>query len=74
MVRLPILIDKVEGISKNASIILQKMPRNKELSRMEIEKISGFDKYKTLRELEELMSEGLVKKVGRGRATKYIKI
>ena len=74
MVRLPILIDKVEGISKNASIILQKIPQNKELSRMEIEKITGFDKYKTLRELEELMSEGLVKKVGRGRGTKYIKL
>ncbi|WP_200813099.1 RNA-binding domain-containing protein [Helcococcus massiliensis] len=74
IVRLPILIDKVEGISKNASIILQKMPRNKEISRLEIEKISGFDKYKTLRELEELMSEELVKKVGLGRGTKYIKI
>ncbi|MGF3226082.1 ATP-binding protein [Facklamia sp. P12932] len=74
MIRLPIMTDQIQGLSESASVLLQRMPINKELSRLEIEKITGFDKYKSLRALDHLMEENLVRKVGQGRATKYIKL
>ena len=74
IIRLPVLVEQIQGLSESASIILKRMPKNKELSRLEIENITEFDKYKTLRALDHLMEENLVIKVGQGRGTKYIKI
>lgn len=73
-VRLPVLIDEIQGLSENASVVLKAISNKQELSRLEIEKITGFDKSKSLRALEQLMEENLVKKVGQGRGTKYIKV
>ena len=73
-VRLPVLIDEIQGLSENASVVLKAISNKHELSRLEIEKITGFDKSKSLRALEQLMEENLVKKVGQGRGTKYIKV
>ncbi|MDI9497960.1 MAG: ATP-binding protein, partial [Bacillota bacterium] len=73
-VRLPVLIDEIQGLSENASVVLQVMPNKEELSRLEIEKLTGFDKNKSIRALNQLMEENLVKKVGYGRGTKYIKV
>lgn len=73
-VRLPVLIDEIQGLSENASVVLKAMPNKEELSRLEIEKLTGFDKNKSIRALNQLMEENLVKKVGSGRGSKYIKI
>ncbi|MGI6578770.1 MAG: hypothetical protein ACOX3H_00770 [Saccharofermentanales bacterium] len=62
------------GLSENASVVLKAMPDKQELSRLEIEKLTGFDKHKSIRALNQLTEENLVKKVGQGRGTKYIKI
>lgn len=74
MVRLPLLTDSILGLSETSSLVFNVMPDKQEVSRSEIEKLSGFDKSKTLRALEELIEENLVRKVGKGRGTKYIKI
>lgn len=73
-VRLPVLIDEIQGLSENASIVLKAMPSKEELSRLEIEKLTGFDKNKSIRAINQLIEENLIKKVGRGRGSKYIKI
>lgn len=61
-VRLPVLIDEIQGLSENASVVLKTMPNKEELSRLEIEKLTGFDKNKSIRALNQLMEENLVKK------------
>ncbi|CAM4243362.1 Uncharacterised protein [Taylorella equigenitalis ATCC 35865] len=49
------------------------MPKSVEMSRDAIEKITGFDKSKVLRGLEQLIADNLVSRVGRGRGVRYIK-
>lgn len=73
-INLPILTKEVEGLNENSLIILSHMTKGQALSRLEIDKISNFDKSKTLRALELLIKEGLILKKGKGRGTKYIKI
>ncbi|WDU53969.1 ATP-binding protein [Taylorella equigenitalis] len=72
-VRLPVLIDDMDDLSKNSSIIYQKMPKSVEMSKDAIEKITGFDKSKVLRGLEQLIADNLVSRVGRGIGVRYIK-
>ncbi|CCG19246.1 putative transcriptional regulator [Taylorella asinigenitalis 14/45] len=72
-VRLPILIDEMDDLNKNSSYIYQIMPRSVELSRGDIEKLTGLDKSKVLRGLERLIEDDLVARVGRGRGVRYFK-
>lgn len=74
VVKLPIALETIEGLSENASLVLQKMSKKREFTRADIENITGLDKYKSLRALEKLMDEDLVRKIGQGRATKYLKM
>lgn len=73
MVSLPLIINEVKGLNANASLVLNSM-NSKSLSRLEIEELTGLDKTKTLRSLEQLIEENLVKRIGQGRGTKYLKL
>lgn len=70
---LPLMVEKIEGLSAAASELLQALPANTALSRKEIETLGGFDKSKTLRLLDELLSGNCVQRSGKGRGTRYRK-
>lgn len=70
-VRLPIFVEQIEDLSENASILLKAMRGKEDLSRLEIDELTGFEKSKSLRILDELINENIVRKVGSGRGTKY---
>ena len=44
---------------------------NELLSRIELEELTGFNKDKVIRHLNELRDNGVVEVVGNGRGTKY---
>lgn len=72
-VRLPVIMREIRGLSEDASGMFSMLPDAQELSRIDIEKLTGFEKSKTLRLLDELLDGKLVRKTGRGRGTKYVK-
>lgn len=54
-----------------SEMILRLLSEKGELSRVEIEESTGFKRTKVLNELQELMSKGKIKMVGKGPATAY---
>lgn len=73
MIDLPIIMQEISGLSKNSSYLLNFMKNDEPLTRLQLDKLSGFEKTKTLRALEELINESFIRKIGKGKGTKYIK-
>lgn len=70
---LPVFSDEIKDLNENARTLLEVMIRNKSMTRSELEKLTGFDKIKTLRAIDKLLRENLVVKQGKGKATMYIR-
>jgi len=51
--------------------VMQVMSKNILFSRAELEQMTGFDKAKLLRVLHNMLQQGTVQKIGKGRSTKY---
>lgn len=69
-VKLPILQTDPVDLSENEQKLYQLL-KDKELSSTELVRSSGFGKTKVLKLLNSLISAGYIKKVGKGRSTKY---
>lgn len=63
-VKLPAVMTELKGLSDNASRMFSLLPAHQAFSRSEIEELTGFDKNKSLRILDELMHNKLVYKTG----------
>lgn len=61
----------IDDISHDSRKIMNFLSGNKLLSRMELEELTGFNKDKVIRHLNELRNKGIVEVVGNGRGTKY---
>lgn len=69
---LPILKSiNMEDFSQEGQEILRILEKSDEKSRLELEKITGYNKTKTIRILNELREIGAIEVVGIGRGTKY---
>lgn len=73
-ITLPFAIGTLSGLTLDESVLLSKLSRTLLLSRKEIEHASGFNKDKTTRILNALVSRRLVEKTGAGRGTRYRKV
>lgn len=69
-VNLPV-ISKIDKLNEDQKIVYLSI-ENKEKASSEIAKETGFGKNKVLDIINNLMDNGYVKKVGRGRGTKYL--
>lgn len=61
----------IDDISHDSRKIMNILSGNELLSRMELEELTGFNKDKVIRHLNELRNKGVVEVVGNGRGTKY---
>ena len=69
---LPILKSiNMEDFSQEGQEILRILEKSDEKSRLELEEITGYNKTKTIRILNELRDNGAIEVVGIGRGTKY---
>lgn len=71
-VTLPVTqVISTENISIDARKIMNYLSDNNLLSRIELEELTGYNKDKVIRHLNELRDNGVVEVVGNGRGTKY---
>lgn len=61
----------IDDISIDSRKIMKYLSDNELLSRIELEELTGFNKDKVIRHLNELRDNGVVEVVGNGRGTKY---
>ena len=71
-VTLPVLAE-ASPLSEDERLVLSRMPRRQLMARAAIDRLTGFEKTKTIRILNSLESKGLVEAVGKARARKYAK-
>ena len=71
-VALPVLA-QTSPLSDDETLVLSKMPKHQLMARAAIDRLTGFEKTKTIRILNSLEEKGLVEAVGRARARKYAK-
>ena len=55
-------------------LVLSKMPGHQLVSRAAIDRLTGFEKTKTIRILNLLEAKGLIEAIGRARARKYARL
>lgn len=72
-IKLPI-ISKTNNLSKSEKLILDIIEKNNELSRIEIENLTQLNKSKIIRDLNNLIDLNIIRKIGVGKSTKYIKL
>ena len=70
-VTLPIIDTKVENLTGDEELVLDLFNKERRLSRMEIEKKSGFNKSKAIRLVNSLIDKSIMEKVGDGPSTEY---
>lgn len=68
---LPIIKNELSNLSKDESTIYELLKDGMERSRLELDQKSGFNKSKTLRNLNSLIDKNLIKKLGKGPETSY---
>lgn len=68
---LPIIRTDSLGLAKNEIEIYNLIKKEKELSRKELDKALGFDKWKTIRILNNLMKKNIIQNKGQGPGTIY---
>jgi ATP-dependent DNA helicase RecG len=68
---LPVIRNDHAGLVKDEVEVYNILKREKELSRKELDEALGFEKSKTIRTLNNLMSKNLIQKQGQGPGTSY---
>ena len=77
LIRVTLLVIKatlqptVKGLTADEERLLEQMQSYRSYTRNQLDVATGFDKNKTVRLLRYLQAEGLVRKVGQGRSTRY---
>ena len=72
-VTLPVL-EGASQLNDDELLILSNMPRHQLMSRAAIDRLTGFEKTKTIRILNSLETKGLIEAIGRARARKYARL
>ncbi len=71
---LPVIRKDSGVLTKEEQIVYELLINNKSLSRKEIEKLSSFNKAKTIRILNKLIEKNAIEVTGQGRSIKYRRI
>ena len=69
---LPVYAENASGLVEEETLIYTILQDNDSMSRVEIEKETGFERSKVLRSMTKLMNKGLVDRIGSGPSTAYI--
>ena len=69
---LPVYAENASGLVEEERLIYTVLQDNDSMSRVEIEKETGFERSKVLRSMTKLMNKGLVDRIGSGPSTAYI--
>lgn len=64
----------MNDLSNSERMLIDYIKKNKQVSRIEAEKILGLKKTYTVKVLNNMISKGIIKRVGKGRGTIYILI
>lgn len=68
---LPMLRDNTYQLPFDDNLVYNLLKKNTELSRLDIDNLTGFNKSKTIRIINSLLEQYLIEKIGDGRNTKY---
>ena len=71
IVILPVDNEIIRDLNINEDIIYKLLKKHNQLSRNEIDELTGFNKSKTIRNLNNLIDLNLVTKIGTGSSTEY---
>ena len=70
-ITLPIIETVPSNLANGEVKVFEILKKHEELSRKEIEDLSGYNKSKVIKSINGLIEKSIVEKVGKGRSAKY---